>query len=59
MKLSIQEMDTVQKALHSAVMRAQTDEERKQYQAVLDRIYELPPVIKDGFLYDFDDDAKT
>ncbi len=59
MRLSVRDMETVQRALHSALLRAETPEERVRYQAVLDRIYELPAVVKDGFLYDYDDDAKT
>ncbi|WP_146192747.1 hypothetical protein [Sulfoacidibacillus thermotolerans] len=59
LRLSERDVELIRRALHSSLLRAETVDERNEYQAVLDRIFGLPIKVKDGFLYDFDDDTRS
>ncbi|KUO95769.1 hypothetical protein [Ferroacidibacillus organovorans] len=49
------DLRTIKKALTIAALHGKTDEERRQYQHLLDQMAHVPEAVKDGFFYDYDD----
>ncbi|KYP79998.1 hypothetical protein [Ferroacidibacillus organovorans] len=49
------DLRTIKKALSVAVLKGETDEERRQFQHLLDQMTHVSEVVKDGFLYDYND----